>query len=85
MSIIEKTISKSIKRLHELDDKLPEANAEEITGLTKKELLNLNRERDKLERALGGIKDILTTIGREDLAWEAKFNIVRQLYEETLA
>ncbi len=53
-----KTISKSIKRLHELDDKLPEANAEEITGLTKKELLNLNRERDKLERALGGIKDM---------------------------
>jgi small subunit ribosomal protein S2 len=53
-----KTISKSIKRLRELDDQLSEANAEEITGLTKKELLNLNRERDKLERALGGIKDM---------------------------
>jgi len=53
-----KTISKSIKRLRELDEKLSEANAEEIVGLTKKELLNLNRERDKLERALGGIKDM---------------------------
>ena len=28
------------------------------SGLTKKELLNLTRERDKLERALGGIKDM---------------------------
>jgi small subunit ribosomal protein S2 len=53
-----KTISKSIKRLRDLDDQLSEANSEEITGLTKKELLNLNRERDKLERALGGIKDM---------------------------
>ncbi len=53
-----KTISKSIKRLRDLDDQLSEANAEEIIGLTKKELLNLNRERDKLERALGGIKDM---------------------------
>jgi small subunit ribosomal protein S2 len=53
-----KTISKSIKRLRDLDDRLSEANAEEITGLTKKELLNLNREHGKLERALGGIKDM---------------------------
>ena len=53
-----KTISKSIKRLRELDEQLAEENTEEISGLTKKELLNLNRERDKLERALGGIKDM---------------------------
>jgi small subunit ribosomal protein S2 len=53
-----KTISKSIKRLRDLDDRLSEVNAEEITGLTKKELLNLNREHGKLERALGGIKDM---------------------------
>ncbi len=53
-----KTISNSIKRLRELDEQLSEENAEEMTGLTKKELLNLNRERDKLERALGGIKDM---------------------------
>ncbi len=49
-----KTISNSIKRLKELEKQL----AEEDTGLTKKELLNLTRERDKLERALGGIKDM---------------------------
>ena len=53
-----KTISNSIKRLRELDVQLGEESAEDITGLTKKELLNLNRERDKLERALGGIKDM---------------------------
>ncbi len=49
-----KTISHSIKRLREIEDRL----AEENVGLTKKELLNLTRERDKLERALGGIKEM---------------------------
>jgi len=49
-----KTISISIKRLKDLDDQL----AVETQGLTKKELLNLTRERDKLERALGGIKEM---------------------------
>ncbi len=49
-----KTISLSIKRLREMDAQL----AQGISGLTKKEVLNLNRERDKLERALGGIKDM---------------------------
>ena len=49
-----KTISHSIKRLREIEDRL----AEENIGLTKKELLNLTRERDKLERALGGIKEM---------------------------
>jgi len=48
------TISNSIKRLKELDEKL----AAEMTGLTKKETLQMTRERDKLERALGGIKDM---------------------------
>lgn len=48
------TISNSIKRLKELDAKL----AEENVGLTKKELLQLTRERDKLERGLGGIKEM---------------------------
>ncbi len=48
------TISISIKRLRELDQQL----AEENVGLTKKELLRLNRERDKLERSLGGIKEM---------------------------
>lgn len=49
-----RTISLSIKRLRELETRL----AEENLGLTKKELLRLTRERDKLERALGGIKDM---------------------------
>lgn len=51
-----KTITASIKRLHELDEMLNSAEVAE--GLTKKELLNLTRERDKLDRSLGGIKDM---------------------------
>ncbi len=49
-----RTISHSIKRLRQLEDILAEGGS----GLTKKELLNLNREKDKLDRALGGIKDM---------------------------
>ena len=49
-----KTISNSIRRLRQLDEML----AGEARGLTKKEVLNLTRERDKLERAIGGIKDM---------------------------
>ncbi|MGH6919733.1 MAG: 30S ribosomal protein S2, partial [Geminicoccaceae bacterium] len=49
-----KTISNSIRRLRELEGRL----AEGTVGLTKKETLRLTRERDKLERALGGIKDM---------------------------
>ncbi|MFP6697699.1 MAG: 30S ribosomal protein S2 [Alphaproteobacteria bacterium] len=49
-----RTISNSIKRLRVLEDQL----AVETSGLTKKELLQLTRERDKLERALGGIKEM---------------------------
>jgi len=49
-----KTISNSIRRLRELDERISQTDA----GLTKKELLNLTRERDKLERALGGIKEM---------------------------
>jgi small subunit ribosomal protein S2 len=49
-----KTMSISIRRLRELDERL----AQDTTGLTKKEILRMTRERDKLERALGGIKDM---------------------------
>lgn len=48
------TISISIKRLKNLDEMLATDNV----GLTKKELLRLTRERDRLERALGGIKEM---------------------------
>ncbi|HEY6258315.1 MAG TPA: 30S ribosomal protein S2 [Xanthobacteraceae bacterium] len=50
-----KTISQSINRLRKLDDMLGSGEAQ---GYTKKERLTLQRERDKLNRALGGIKDM---------------------------
>jgi small subunit ribosomal protein S2 len=49
-----RTISNSIKRLKSLE----ELFEGEHHGLTKKELLQLTREKDKLERSLGGIKDM---------------------------
>ena len=49
-----KTIAGSIQRLRKLDEVL----GGNVQGLTKKERLMLSRERDKLERALGGIKDM---------------------------
>jgi len=49
-----KTISASIKRLREVEERVQQEN----TGLTKRELLELTRDHDKLERALGGIKDM---------------------------
>ncbi len=49
-----KTISLSIRRLRQLDEILQA----EGKGRTKKELLNLTRERDKLNMSLGGIKDM---------------------------
>ncbi|MEM9279668.1 MAG: 30S ribosomal protein S2, partial [Pseudomonadota bacterium] len=49
------TISNSIKRLRELEELLGGGESERIT---KKERLMLTRESDKLERALGGIKDM---------------------------
>jgi len=48
------TISGSIKRLRELETILSEG----AQGMTKKEGLKLTRERDKLEKTLGGIKDM---------------------------
>jgi len=51
------TISKSIKQLKELEAKLDEKN-DEIKTFTKKEVLNFQRKKDKLELALGGIKDM---------------------------
>lgn len=68
-----KTISHSIKRLRELESRF---DSGELQGLTKKEQLNLSREKEKLSLALGGIKDmgglpdmlfIIDTV-KEDLA-----------------
>jgi small subunit ribosomal protein S2 len=50
-----KTISQSIARLRKLDEMLASGESQ---GYTKKERLTLQRERDKLDRALGGIKDM---------------------------
>jgi small subunit ribosomal protein S2 len=50
-----KTISGSIKRLRHLDEVL---NSGDASAYTKKERLTLQRERDKLDRSLGGIKDM---------------------------
>ena len=49
-----KTISNSIKRLREIDEQV----VGETSGLTKKELLFMTREKEKLERSLGGIKEM---------------------------
>jgi small subunit ribosomal protein S2 len=50
-----KTISGSIKRLRQLDEILASTEGQQYT---KKERLDLQRERDKLDRSLGGIKDM---------------------------
>ncbi len=50
-----KTISKTIARLRSIEELL-EGN--DLSGLTKKELLKLNREKEKLDTSIGGIKDM---------------------------
>ncbi|MCJ7420228.1 30S ribosomal protein S2 [Sphingomicrobium astaxanthinifaciens] len=67
-----KTISNSIKRFKSLEEKL----SGDTAGLTKKEVLQLTRERDKLEKSLGGIRDMgglpdvmfVVDTNKEDLA-----------------
>ncbi|WP_010216841.1 MULTISPECIES: 30S ribosomal protein S2 [unclassified Sphingomonas] len=49
-----KTISNSIKRMKTLEEQL----SGDTVGLTKKEVLQLTREKDKLELSLGGIRDM---------------------------
>lgn len=49
------TVSNSIKRLKELNAMVEGEGNSAAAGLTKKEILNLDREREKLDRALGGI------------------------------
>ncbi|CAP56963.1 30S ribosomal protein S2 [Gluconacetobacter diazotrophicus PA1 5] len=49
-----KTITGSIKRLRQIDDML----TGDTHGLTKKEILDITRNREKLERSLGGIKEM---------------------------
>ena len=49
------TVSQSIKRLRDLEARL---SSDEVSQLGKKEILQLTRERDKLELTLGGIKEM---------------------------
>ncbi len=52
------TVSKSIDSLKTLDERLEKDDA--LEGLTKKEKLSLTRRRNKIERALGGIREMST-------------------------
>ena len=52
-----KTISQSIKQMNDLESKLDDNN-EYTNKLTKKETLNLQRKKDKLELSLGGIRNM---------------------------
>lgn len=76
------TISHSIRRLRELEGML---DTNQGSGFTKRELLFLTREREKLDRALGGIKDMgglpdilfVLDVNKDDLAVQeaTKLNI----------
>ncbi|MEE8543705.1 MAG: 30S ribosomal protein S2, partial [Gammaproteobacteria bacterium] len=68
-----KTIRQSVKRLRDLEEIFADGSN---VDFTKKELLRLTREHDKLERTLGGIKDMdslpdavfIIDVGHEDIA-----------------
>jgi len=68
-----KTVKQSIKRLKELEALSEKGGFE---GLNKKEVLTLTREQEKLERSLGGIKNMVSLpaalfvidVGHEDIA-----------------
>jgi len=68
-----RTIKASVKRLHQLEEMVADGKVEH---LVKKEVLQLTRERDKLEKSLGGIKDMkglpdalfVIDVGHEDIA-----------------
>ena len=49
------TVSKSIKKLKNLEDRI---SSGEINNLTKKERLNIERQKEKLDLTLGGIKNM---------------------------
>ena len=68
-----KTVSNSISRLKKLDEQMDTGEAE---AFTKKERLNLERERAKLQASLGGIREMggvpdllfIIDVNKEDLA-----------------
>ena len=68
-----KTVKQSIRRLHELDKMIADGS---MQTRGKKEILTLTRELEKLEKSLGGIKDMrslpdalfIIDVGHEDIA-----------------
>ena len=68
-----KTIRQSVKRLRDLEEIMEDENSADFT---KKEILGLSRELGKLERTLGGIKDMeslpdavfIVDVGHEEIA-----------------
>ena len=74
-----KTISGSINRLRDIEDTMAKGTA----GLKKKEILMLQREQDKLELSLGGIKDMggqpdaifIIDVAQEDIAVKEANNL----------
>lgn len=67
------TVRKSVKKMQNIDSLLNDANA---TSITKKERLMMSRERDKIEKVLGGVANLnrlpaavfLVDIGHEHIA-----------------
>jgi small subunit ribosomal protein S2 len=67
-----KTVSQSIKRLNEIDERMAQGS----DGLTKKERLGMERDQNKLQASLGGIREMGGTpdllfvidVNKEDLA-----------------
>ncbi len=49
------TIRRSVKKMNNIERMLSDAN---VTNITKKERLTLNREREKMERVLGGVANL---------------------------
>ncbi len=68
-----KTVKQSVRRLHELDKMIADGS---MQSRGKKEILTLTRELEKLEKGLGGIKDMrslpdalfIIDVGHEDIA-----------------
>ena len=72
-----KTISNSIKRYKKLSQDLKKEN----TGFTKKEVLKMGIQRDKLERSLGGIAEMLKT---PDMIFVIDTNVEELAVKESL-
>jgi len=59
------TVRKSVKKMQSIEKMLSDGSAE---SLTKKERLTLGRDKDKMEKVLGGIALFLVDIGHEHIA-----------------